>query len=258
MSAKEAACGGGSTGPRPAASVSRRGFVAAGVVGAALVTLGGVGMATGSAEAAFVRPPGASGNASLVSACNRCDKCVQACPYGIVSPVPLAQGLATYGTPELVFRNGSCDFCMKCTEACPTGALAFGGARERDCGVAVVVRDACVAWDWSGCTVCHDRCPVEGAITLDERNRPVVHPEYCDGCGLCEQVCPSASLRSYNATVYERGIVVVSRESVLASEQNIDSARVAHRYERSAQTTAPHSEGVHPDGPGKTHTAGGN
>ncbi|WP_270298934.1 4Fe-4S dicluster domain-containing protein, partial [Eggerthella sinensis] len=142
-----------------------------------------------------------------------CGRCLQACPYGIVTPVPLAESLVAYGTPMLSYRNGCCDFCMKCVEACPTGALSLGGERERDLGVAVVVKDACVAWDWAGCTVCGDECPVEGAITLDEHDRPVVHADLCDGCGKCERVCPSASLRAYNAAASDRGIVVVSRAS---------------------------------------------
>ena len=194
-------------------TISRRGFLAAGAVGAAMVGVGGFGAVSRQADAAFVRPPGAESNAQLVAACDRCGRCLQACPYGIVTPVPLAENLVAYGTPTLAFDHGCCDFCMQCVDACPTGALAYGGPRERDLGVAVVVKDACVAWDWAGCTGCKDECPVEGAITLDDHDRPVVHPEYCDGCGKCEQVCPSASLRAYDASVEDKGIVVVSRSS---------------------------------------------
>ncbi|MEG0322445.1 MAG: 4Fe-4S binding protein, partial [Raoultibacter sp.] len=64
-----------------------------------------------------------------------------------------------------------------------------------------------------------DECPIEGAITLDDHDRPVVHSDLCDGCGRCEEVCPSASLRAYNNTVEEKGIVVVSRESVAAQTE---------------------------------------
>lgn len=243
-------------------NVSRRGFLAAGAVGAAMVGAGGFGAVTRQVDAAFVRPPGARGAAHLVSACNRCSRCVQACPYGIVSPVPLVESIVGYGTPQLVFEHGACDFCMECVEACPTSALSFGGERERDCGVAVVVRDACVAWDWSGCTVCVDRCPVEGAVTLDAQSRPVVHAEYCDGCGVCEQVCPSASLRAYDPNAADKGIVVVSRASEAAYEAfggapgegaAIDGVRLEELRTvpvASGGALAPHSAGVHPDGPG--------
>ena len=251
-----------------AGGVTRRGFLAAGAVGAALVGVGGFGAVSGQAQAAFVRPPGAASASELVAACNRCGKCYQACPYGIVSPVPLADGLVTYGTPELVFEHGACDFCMKCVDACPTGALSWGVPAERDCGVAVVVRDACVAWDWMGCTLCHDRCPVEGAITLDATNRPVVHADVCDGCGVCENVCPSASVRAYNAGAAEKGIVVVSRASVTAAAafaagaegaalagDDVESGRKV--AVGAGEELAVHSKGVHPNGPDGVRAAAG-
>ena len=238
-------------------AISRRGFLAAGVAGAALVGVGGFGAVAKQADAAYVRPPGAASNAELVAACNRCQRCLQACPYGIVSPVPLAENLVAYGTPMLAFQNGYCDFCMQCVDACPTGALSFGGPTERDVGLAVVVKDACVAWDWAGCTVCKDECPVEGAITLDDHNRPVVHADYCDGCGKCEEVCPSASLRAYNANVEEKGIVVVSRASEAAHLAGAVTSEelVAGRTVPAAQAVEPHALGVHPDGPDGTRDA---
>ena len=231
--------------------ITRRGFMAAGVVSAAMVGAGGFGAVTKQADEAFVRPPGATSNASLVAACDRCQRCLQACPYGIITPVPLAENIVGYGTPTLAFQNGYCDFCMKCTEACPTGALSFGGQAERDVGIAVVVKDACVAWDWAGCTVCIDECPVESAITLDDHDRPVVHADYCDGCGRCEQVCPSASLRAYNPNVEAKGIVVASRASVVGQATGaISSAELAEgRRVPVLPPREPHSKGEHPDGP---------
>ena len=165
--------------------------------------------------------------------------------------MPLAESLVAYGTPTLAFEHGYCDFCMQCVDACPTGALSYGGTRERDLGVAVVVKDACVAWDWSGCTVCKDECPVEGAITLDDHDRPVVHPDFCDGCGRCEQVCPSASLRAYDASVQNKGIVVVSRASEAAHVAgSVTSEELASgRYTCASEPLAPHTQGVHPNGP---------
>lgn len=227
--------------------ISRRGFFAVGVVGAATVGLGGFGAVTRQADLAFVRPPGAESNAQVVAACTRCGRCWQACPYGIVGPVSLADSIVGYGTPTLAFSKGRCDFCMKCTDACPTGALSRGGSRERDLGVAVVVKDACVAWDWAGCTVCKDECPVDGAIELDERDRPVIHADYCDGCGACERACPSASLRAYDAGESGQS----GRAGGGVSSEELFAGRTAPAVE----PLAPHDKGVHPDGPNATREA---
>ena len=51
---------------------------------------------------------------------------------------------------------------------------------------------------------------------LDEHDRPVIQENLCNGCGRCEQVCPTASLRAYDSTAAAKGIVVVSRQSSAA------------------------------------------
>lgn len=217
--------------------MTRRGFLAAGCVSAAMVGLGGFGLATQQADAAYLRPPGMASQADLIARCDRCQRCLQACPYDIITPLSLGESIVGYGTPTLDFMHGYCDFCMLCTEACPTGALRFGAPTESNIGIAKVIKDSCVAWDWTGCTVCMDECPVEGAITLDDHDRPVVHGDLCDGCGRCEEVCPSASLRAYDNTVEEKGIVVVSRTSVVAqSDGPIEGAALREgRYAKGGE-----------------------
>ena len=196
-------------------NVTRRGFIGAAATGAALICLGGAGVA-GKRDAVHLRPPGFADESDLLARCNRCGKCVEACPYAIVQPLPLSLNLASVATPALTFKHGFCDFCGKCWQACPTGALSANAPSAANIGVAKVISDACVAWGWSGCTVCVDACPVEGAISLDEHGRPSVNEQACNGCGACEQKCPSSSLRSYDANVAERAIYVVPRESQAA------------------------------------------
>ena len=48
----------------------------------------------------------------------------------------------------------------------------------------------CLAWQGSFCSTCSERCPVEGAISI-ESGRPRVVESRCNGCGLCVQVCPA-------------------------------------------------------------------
>ena len=206
------------SGRKPKTGVSRRQFCAAGAAAAVMVGAGGLGVfARESAHAVYLRPPGAESESALLAKCDRCQRCVQACPYNLIQPRPLSLDFPTVETPELLYKDGFCDFCMKCVEVCPTGALAWDASTADNIGVAKVISDACVAWQWQGCTVCVDACPVEGAIVLDDRGRPVVNEDLCDGCGACEFECPAASLRAYNSTVAEKGIYVVSRESAAAA-----------------------------------------
>lgn len=220
---------------------SRRQFCIAGGAAAVLVGTGALGhLLREEAQAVYLRPPGAESEGSLLAKCDRCQRCVQACPYDLVQPRPLSFDFPTVGTPELIYKAGYCDFCMKCVEVCPTGALTLDAPSASDIGVAKVISDACVAWDWGGCTICADVCPVEGAITLDDRGRPHVNAQLCDGCGLCELECPAPSLRAYNAAAAEKGIYVLNRASQAAA---LPGAITSQQYEAGKNVRA--KEGGH-------------
>lgn len=193
--------------------ISRRNMLTGASVVALTVAFGGFAFVTKQASAQYLRPPGIGSEEDFLSRCNRCQKCMQVCPYDIITPVSLDANIIGWGTPTLDFSLGFCDFCMDCIEVCPTDALRYGTETENNIGVAKIVKDACVAWDWAGCRVCVDECPVEEAIMLDDQDRPVVDETLCDGCGRCEEVCPSASLRAYDQLAQDKGIVVVSRQS---------------------------------------------
>ena len=57
---------------------------------------------------------------------------------------------------------------------------------------AVILSWSCLAHRGTFCSVCVERCPVDGAMSLSE-GRPVVDPDRCTGCGDCAPVCPSPS-----------------------------------------------------------------
>ncbi len=63
------------------------------------------------------------------------------------------------------------------------------GVTRETKGVVRLVPDACLAYS-SFCSVCVERCPVEGAIVV-ELGRPRIVETTCDGCGRCVQVCPA-------------------------------------------------------------------
>jgi ferredoxin-type protein NapG len=151
-----------------------------------------------------LRPPGAVPEAEFLAKCNRCQRCVQICPTNVIFPVKLTADFLTANTPEVIFNRSYCNSCMKCTHICPAGALIPTGKDAMKIGDAVIIKEDCVAWNWTGCTVCMDKCPLK-AIELDAAKRPIVDTQKCDGCGICEQLCPSQSLRS---NVRGRGILI--------------------------------------------------
>jgi NAD-dependent dihydropyrimidine dehydrogenase PreA subunit len=84
---------------------------------------------------------------------------------------------------------------MACTQVCPTQALeklepTEKGMRAVKMGLAFVSQDHCYSFAGRTCGVCYRACPLPGrAMTLGLYETPIVHPEHCVGCGLCEQAC---------------------------------------------------------------------
>ena len=113
-----------------------------------------------------------------------------------------------------------CYYCFDapCQTACPTGALGSFDPQRDKLGVAVVQKDRCIAY-FEGCVECEKACPYE-AIALDDVGHPVIDAAKCNGCGVCENVCPALVYRSF-AGGSRRGVVVVAPE----------------RYERLGRTT---------------------
>lgn len=56
--------------------------------------------------------------------------------------------------------------------------------------IAVIAGRHCLAYQGTGCSVCVERCPVSGALKL-EQGLPRVVAEICTGCRVCHDVCPA-------------------------------------------------------------------
>jgi len=153
---------------------------------------------TDALGACLLRPPGARPEPEFLAACLRCGQCVEACPFETLRlAVGVGAGIAN-GTPYLESRAVPCWLCqgfddLRCIAACPTGALEpVTDIADIRMGSAVVDEGVCLAYNGAMCRVCWHICPFpDRALTYDRRLRPVVDPEVCIGCGLCDYACPT-------------------------------------------------------------------
>lgn len=198
--------------------VSRRamlGAVAAGVASA-------VGARAHAAEKKGpVRPPGSVAEERFVDLCIRCEQCIKVCPGPVLQAAGFDRPLEALWTPIAVFAHAGChQNCNFCTQVCPTGAiepLTLDQKRKTRMGLASIDPTLCLPHRGEReCQLCVDECnaagyraiemrPVklatgsvpEGAFSPDEIEQmgrilaPVIQPEACTGCGLCEYRCHS-------------------------------------------------------------------
>jgi MauM/NapG family ferredoxin protein len=177
-------------------SVTRRGLLGVSIAGAIGVAGRVVAGKAKPLPANHLRPPGAKPAGEFESACARCFKCGSACPNGCIDFYKLEQGLDQAFTPYIHARSRGCTLCGECTKVCPTGALKpFEANKESwvenvDMGTARVNEGLCYSFAGRTCGACYRACPLAGkALKIGVFETPHIDPEYCVGCGLCEQSC---------------------------------------------------------------------
>jgi formate hydrogenlyase subunit 6/NADH:ubiquinone oxidoreductase subunit I len=126
---------------------------------------------------------------------------MKVCLTNGLQPATDEAGFMGIWTPVLVPRKGPCErHCNLCGQVCPTQAIRSLSLEEKGyarIGGAQVDRDRCLEWGYGrACLVCDEVCPY-GAIFVGKSNEkgqgrrgPVVDPQVCVGCGVCEQHCP--------------------------------------------------------------------
>jgi ferredoxin len=212
--------------PRP---LSRRGFVAAGLLGgAASLATKAVRAATGNNASSEdssrpLRPPGSVPEPQFLDLCIRCGECFKVCPGPVLHPAGLGYGLESLWTPVATPEHAGChQDCNFCTQVCPTGAiqpLDLQTKRETHMGLAVVNTQTCLPFSDTNredCNLCFLECeqagyhaiemrPIELEIDreeleaqgfpepiIDEMGRilaPFVDADKCVGCGICTYRC---------------------------------------------------------------------
>ncbi len=198
----------GSPTPRPALDLGRRQVVTAAVAGAVAVPFLRLGSLAHRPEEYLIRPPGVTSEAAFLSQCCRCGLCFKVCPTGGLQPLWWEQGLDGLYTSRLIPRLGYCEYnCTLCAQVCPTGAipsLPLEVKQASPMGTAFIDQARCIPYtEGRDCLVCEEHCPtapkaityytgevrgLQGKKVLVKL--PVVQPDHCIGCGLCENKCP--------------------------------------------------------------------
>ncbi len=191
----------------------RRKFILNMARGAGLATISGFVWSAfideATASSLLLRPPGAIKEDDFLKTCIKCGLCVEACPYDTLLLAKPGDN-KPLGTPYFVARDIPCYMCpdIPCVPVCPTGALDESSVTTdgvldinvADMGLAVIDDNSCIAFWGIQCDACYRACPLLGeAIIIEyEKNertgkhafmKPVIVPDICTGCGMCEQAC---------------------------------------------------------------------
>jgi len=160
------------------------------------------------AQAHLLRPPGAGSEDDFLKKCVRCGECMKVCLTGALYPAIAQAGVEGIFTPVVTPRLGYCEYnCTLCGQVCPTGAipnLPPAPKKRAVIGKAAFDKNLCLPFaKRTNCIVCEEHCPMpqkairsEVAEEIDfagnkiEVQRPYVLEDLCNGCGICENVCP--------------------------------------------------------------------
>ncbi len=158
--------------------------------------------------ARLLRPPGVRNENDFLKKCVRCGECMKVCLKNALYPAAWQAGLDGIYTPLVIPRLGYCEYnCTLCGQVCPTGAIPNLPVEEKKrqvIGKAVFDKNHCLPFARKiDCIVCEEHCPIPDkairsrevkVVGLDGVTKTVKEPyiveDICNGCGICEHVCP--------------------------------------------------------------------
>ncbi|MBU0485464.1 MAG: 4Fe-4S binding protein [Proteobacteria bacterium] len=193
---------------RPVFNLSRRSFVGALALGAALPFFLKSRTMARQADPLLIRPPGALPEDDFVGRCVRCGECMKVCIGNGLQPAFLQAGVEGMFSPVLKARTGYCEYnCTLCGQVCPSGAIKKLTPEEKKkvkIGNACFDKNRCLPHAKGiPCIVCEEHCPTpDKAIKFREAvvensrgekvavKQPYLVDELCVGCGICETRCP--------------------------------------------------------------------
>jgi len=188
--------------------LSRRRIVISAAAGLAAVPLTRIHPARAATPPARLRPPGARPEAAFLNRCLRCGACMKVCMRNAIHPAFHEAGWEGLFTPVMDFDVGYCEYnCTLCGQVCPSEAIRPLPVAEKQrvvIGLAVIDTNRCIPYRLGqNCIVCEEHCPIpDKAIVFEESEarapsgetfvlkKPVVVPEKCIGCGICQLKCP--------------------------------------------------------------------
>lgn len=226
--------------------LGRRGFFSAAAgtaaAGVGAVVFSGISKSFGArlAETDWlpVRPPGSVPEPEFLQMCIRCGECFKACPNNVLQPLAFQQGLEGLWTPHVAADWAGCESsCNACGQVCPTGAiraLPLEEKRHARMGLAIVDTETCLPLaNREACQLCVDECNAAGYEAIefiqvhtetDEAGAPIegtgylaplVLPEKCVGCGLCQTRC-------YGINADQKGLLNASAIVIKAGSDRED------------------------------------
>jgi polyferredoxin len=189
-----------------------------------------------------IRPPGSCGEEEFLERCIKCGQCMKVCPNNAIHPAVAQAGFEGFWSPVIIPRIGYCEpTCTLCSKVCPTGAIRLFTEEDKKAnrvriGTAFFDRGRCLPWAMGkNCVVCEEFCPTSPKSiwfekstfrrpdgTVLEVNLPRVDPSLCNGCGVCEHVCPVADQAAVRITSV--GESRSRRNRILLREGPVESA----------------------------------